>query len=101
VITNRICECQSETPLPPLAEKLLIYTFLRNDKLGFKKAFANREPHYRHDMGLLWKEEQPISVNIGLVCRNNLPISRFTKNAKKLKQVAKDAEEQAVHLFSH
>lgn len=99
VITNRTCDCQEDTPLPPLTERLLINLFLRKDTLGFKHAFLARESHYKHDMGLLWKREIAEDVQLGLICRNKMPISRFTRNGKKLKEVAATAEQQVVHLF--
>ncbi len=98
VVTNRNCDCREDSFFPFNVDTLAINTIMRNSKIH--DALVSREMHYGHDMSILWNDEPLGDVNLGLICRNKLPISAFSQNRKRLRNVAMRAKEQTFELFS-
>ena len=102
VVTNRPCNFRSDPQLFTFLETIAAKTMLRNLSSEFRKAYISRRRSSSRDMAMLWemgKDEFP-GINLGLICRDTMPINRFSQNSKKIKEVAQDAKLQAIELFS-
>lgn len=99
VVVNRRVDSRIETPIPAFMETIIAKTLLRNYSQEFRMAYRNRQRHYDHDMGFLWGEEILSNVNIGLIGRGKMPITRFSQDADKIRRVADEARQQARDIF--
>lgn len=97
VVTNRACSFISDPKHLSYIEMLSANTLLRNLTPEFRKVYMSRRSNNGPDLELMWGQES--KANIGLICRDIMPIGRFSQDGDKIREVIVEAREQVAELF--